>query len=149
MKARELAESQGLRTFAIVFDPEEEPHSGLTSFVREEEVTAASLTAIGAFSEATLAYFDPNQMDYIEIPIDEQVEVLSLIGDVAVADDQPEVHAHVVLGRQDGSTIGGHLKRGRVFPTLEVILTESPTHLRKRYDEKTGLTLIDPSLGAR
>ena len=42
----------------------------------------------------------------------EQVEVLSLIGDVALKDGEPKVHAHVVVGRSDGSTRGGHLMDG-------------------------------------
>jgi predicted DNA-binding protein with PD1-like motif len=69
--------------------------------------------------------------------------VLSLVGDIALADGEPQVHAHVVLGRADGSTVGGHLLEGRVWPTLEVIVTELPAALRKRHDEQTGLALID------
>lgn len=147
MRTSQLAEADGLRTFAVIFDKGEEPHSGLTSAARSLGLSAASLTAIGAFSSATLAYFDPELMDYIDIPIEEQVEVLSMVGDVALADGEAEVHAHVVVGRRDGSTAGGHLKEARVFPTLEVIITESPTHLRKRHDRETGLTLIDPASG--
>lgn len=147
MRARQLAEIEGMRTVAVVFDKDEEPHSGLTSVARSLGLSAASLTGIGAFSSATLAYFDPQRMDYIDIPIEEQVEVLSMVGDVALSDGEAEVHAHVVVGRRDGSTAGGHLKEARVFPTLEVIITESPTHLRKRHDRETGLTLIDPESG--
>jgi predicted DNA-binding protein with PD1-like motif len=50
----------------------------------------------------------------------------------------------VVVGRRDGSTVGGHLLEGHVWPTLEVVLTESPAHLRKKHDPETGLALIDP-----
>jgi uncharacterized protein len=86
-------------------------------------------TAIGAFKEVTLGYFDWAQKDYIKIPVGKQVEVLSLIGDVTSSDDKPNIHGHVVLGKRDGSTAGGHLIEARVRPTLEVILTESPKHL--------------------
>lgn len=144
MRARQLAEVDGLRTFAVIFDKGEEPHSGLTDFATSHGISAASITAIGAFSEASLAYFDPQIMDYVDIPITEQVEVLSMVGDIALSEEQPHVHAHVVVGRRNGSTAGGHLKEARVFPTLEVIVTENPSHLRKRYDPETGLTLIDP-----
>lgn len=84
-------------------------------------------------------------MDYVDISIDGQVEVLSMIGDVALTDGEAEVHAHVVVGHRDGSTSGGHLRKASVFPTLEVIVTETPAHLRKRHDPQIGLTLIDPA----
>ncbi len=90
----------------------------------------------------TLGYFDWETKEYQKIPVREQVEVLSLIGDVALKDGEPKVHAHVVVGRSDGSTRGGHLLEAHVRPTLEVILTESPAHLRKQIDEESGLALI-------
>ena len=90
----------------------------------------------------TLGYFDWESKQYKKIPVSEQVEVLSLIGDVALKDGEPKVHAHVVLGRSDGSTRGGHLLDAHVRPTLEVILVESPVHLRKQVDEESGLALI-------
>lgn len=144
MRARKLHETDGLRTFAVVFDKGDEPHQGLTELARREEISGAGLTAVGAFSSATLAYFDRDEMDYVDIPIEEQVEVLSMVGDVALADGQPEVHAHVVVGHRDGSTAGGHLQEAAVYPTLEVIVTETPEHLHKTHDRETGLTLIDP-----
>ncbi|MGN6733631.1 MAG: PCC domain-containing protein, partial [Candidatus Binatia bacterium] len=56
----------------------------------------------------------------------------------------PQVHAHVVVGKFDGSAHGGHILEARVWPTLEVMVTESPKHLRRKYDPETGLSLIDP-----
>ena len=90
----------------------------------------------------TLGYFDWEKKDYRKIPVHEQVEVLSLLGDVALKDDEPKVHAHVVVGRSDGSTRGGHLVKAHVRPTLEVILVESPEHLQKQIDPESGLALI-------
>src|SRR5207245_973127 len=125
-----------------VFETGDEPMAGLTRFARDHDVSAAHFTGIGAFSDVTLGYFEWRAKEYRPIALGEQVEVLALIGDVALKDDQPVVHAHVVVGRSDGSACGGHLIRGHVRPTLEVILSESPAHLRKRYDETTGLALI-------
>jgi len=68
--------------------------------------------------------------------------VLSLLGDIALADGKPKLHAHVVLGKRDGSAHGGHLLEAHVRPTLEVILTESPSHLERVHDPETGLPLI-------
>ena len=140
-----LLDASGARTWALVFDKADEPVSGLTAFAKAQALGGAHFTAIGAFSEVTLGYFDRKTRDYKKIPLREQVEVLSLIGDVALDRGEPKVHAHVVVGRADGEARGGHLLEARVWPTLEVVLTESPRHLRKRHDPETGLALIDPA----
>jgi len=118
--------------------------AGLQDFADTEGLDAASFTGIGAFSSPTVAYFDPDGRRYLDIPVDEQVEVLNLIGEVTrTPDGGRQVHAHVVLGRRDGSTRGGHLQRDTVRPTLEVVVTETPAHLARGYDEASGLPLID------
>jgi len=133
------------KTYALIFQSGDEVASGLLSFARENHLAASHFTAIGAFSDAMLAYFDWQKKEYQKIPVNEQVEVLTLAGDIALKDDgEPQVHAHCILGRRDGSTIGGHLQSAHVRPTLEVILTESPRHLRRKHDPQSGLALIDP-----
>ena len=140
-----LLDATGQKTFALVFDKGDEVIAGLTSFAKAEKVAAAHFTAIGAFSEVTLGYFDRARKDYKSMALAEQVEVLSLIGDIALDGETPKVHAHVVVGLSDGAARGGHLLEGRVWPTLEVVLVESPRFLRKRHDPETGLALIDPA----
>jgi predicted DNA-binding protein with PD1-like motif len=131
------------RTFALVFETGEEPMRGLTQFANEYNLGACRFTAIGAFSEVVLGYFDWEKKDYERMSFDEQVEVLSLVGDIARAGTEAKVHAHVVLGRRGGSTCGGHLLEARVRPTLEVMLTESPNYLQRVHDPASGLSLID------
>jgi predicted DNA-binding protein with PD1-like motif len=143
MRSRLIHSEGAEKTFVLVFDTEDEVVSEITAFARENDLDAASMTAIGAFSGATLGYFDVQKSEFEKIPVEEQVEVLSLIGDIALNEGEPELHAHVVLGRRDGTTRGGHLLEAHVRPTLEVVLVESPDHLQKRTDEETGLALID------
>jgi predicted DNA-binding protein with PD1-like motif len=131
-------------THVLVFQTGDEVVSTLEAFAREHEITAARFTAIGAFSEAKLGYFDWERKEYEEIPLAEQVEVLTLAGDVALKDGEPSVHTHVVLGKRDATAHGGHLLEARVRPTLELVLVESPAHLRKEHDPETGLALIAP-----
>jgi predicted DNA-binding protein with PD1-like motif len=142
MKAK-LLSAQGEKTFALVFDHGDEAVAGLTTFARREGLAASHFTAIGAFSDVVLGYFDRQRREYARIPIREQVEVLSLIGDVALRDGRPTLHAHVVVGKADGTAHGGHLLEAHVWPTLELVLVESPRHLRRRWDEASGLALID------
>jgi len=105
-------------------------------------LSGSHLTAIGALSDVTLGYFDRARKDYKRIPLAEQVEVLALVGDIALDQGEPKVHAHIVVGKGDGAAHGGHLLEAHVWPTLEVILVESPEHLRRETDEETGLALI-------
>ena len=142
MKAKLIYEEQGEKTFALVFDPGDEVMEELTNFAKENDLSAARFTAIGAFSDATLGYFDMEKKEYKKIPVDEQVEVLSLVGDVALFEGEPKLHVHAVLGRSDGTTRGGHLLGAHVQPTLEVVIVESPEHLRRETDEETGLPLL-------
>lgn len=130
------------RTVALVFDRGDEVMSTLHQFALEHRLSASRLSGIGAFESATLGYFDWVRRDYDRIPVDEQVEVLTMVGDIALDAGKPKVHAHVVLGRRDGSTIGGHLLEARVRPTLEVIVVDSPSHLRRMCDPVSGLALI-------
>jgi uncharacterized protein len=141
-----LLDATGPRTWVLIFDKGDEPGAGLTAFAKAQQLGAAHFTAIGAFSDVTLGYFDRAKRDYKRIPLHEQVEVLSLLGDVALDKGEPKVHAHVVVGRADGEARGGHLLEAHVWPTLEVVLVESPRHLRKRHDPETGLALIDPTV---
>jgi uncharacterized protein len=142
MRSKILDETAGERSIALVFDTGEEPVSLLTRFAEQHNISAARFTAIGAFSDVVVAYFDWEKKDYVRIPIREQVEVLALVGDIAIADKQPKLHAHVVLGKRDGTAHGGHLMEARVRPTLEVVLTESASTLARRHDPQSGLALI-------
>lgn len=142
MKTKLLSESP--RTFALVLDPGEETVSRVEKWAKDEGVTAATVTAIGGFETAVLGFFEWESKEYLEIPVDEQAEVVSLVGDIAVADGVPKLHAHAVLGCRDGSARAGHLMSGDVRPTLEVMLVEAPAHLQRRKDAETGLPLISP-----
>ncbi|PYS77726.1 MAG: DUF296 domain-containing protein [Acidobacteria bacterium] len=137
-----LIHDDGEKTFAIVFDKGDEVAGGLLAFAKENNLSASHFTAIGAFERVTLGFFERERKDYKRISIDEQVEVLSLVGDIALDEDEPKVHAHVVIGKADGTAHGGHLLEARVWPTLEVILVESPQHLQRKVDKETGLALI-------
>ena len=141
MKAKLLNEAKQ-KTYALIFDKGDDPVAGLSDFAKREGLSGSQFTAIGAFRRAALGYFDWETKAYDKIPVEEQAEVVSLMGDIATKEGEPQVHAHVVLGMRDGTTRGGHLLEAEVRPTLEVVLTESPAHLQKAHDEETGLALI-------
>jgi uncharacterized protein len=132
---------------ALVLDKGDEVIAELRRFAPKEHLDSSHFTAIGAFHTVVLQYFDAEKKAYEDIPIDQQVEVLTLAGNVALDRDGIKIHSHVVVGLRDGSTRGGHLKEAYVFPTVEVIIEETPSYLRRRYDPETGLTLIDVDAG--
>jgi predicted DNA-binding protein with PD1-like motif len=143
MQSKLLNDSNGQRTFAVILETGDEVQDCMKTFIKAESIRAAQLTAIGAFSDVELLYFDWELKSYQKSAIAEQVEVASLIGDVAGSPSgEPALHIHVVVGRRDCTALAGHLGQAHVRPTLEILLTESPTHLRKRLDKESGLALI-------
>jgi uncharacterized protein len=133
----------GTRTYVLVADPGEDAVEVLSDLAKSEALSAAQITAVGAFARATVGWFDRATKEYRKIPVEEQCEVLSLVGDIALGDEGPAVHVHAVLGLSDGQVRGGHLLKGEVWPTLEVVVRESPAHLHKTEHPELGLALID------
>ena len=131
------------RMFVLRFEEGEEVASTLLDFAERHGVHAAELTGIGALSDVVLGFFDLDRREYHHNPVKQQVEVLSLVGNLAEKDGKPKLHAHIVVGKRDGAALGGHLIEGHVRPTLEIVVTDAPAHLKRRTDPKTGLALLD------
>jgi len=133
------------RTYILIFETGDEVASGLKRFAEENRLASSSFKAIGALSGAKVGWFNWEAKKYeVAADLQEQVEVLSLIGDVALEDGKPIVHAHMIVGKKDGSAHGGHLMEAHVRPTLEVVLTESLKALHKELDPESGIALIRP-----
>lgn len=143
MRTKLLNGGRGERTFAVVFDAGDEVMKGLEGVAATEKMAAAHFTAIGAFRAVTLGFFDLERRDYLRNALQEQCEVVSLVGNVALDRDKQKIHAHAVVGRRDGTTVGGHLLEAWVQPTLEVVIVETPRYLRRKPDLRTGLPLLD------
>jgi len=146
MKFRLLSENDGVKQYAMVLAKGDEVMSGLTDFARQNKVISASFTAIGAFSNATVAWFDDSKREFKLNPINEQVELTSMIGNITLVKGQPAVHTHMSVASSDGTVRGGHVINAFVFPTLELFMTVYPTALHKERDAATGLMLIDPAV---
>jgi uncharacterized protein len=149
VKTKQVAGGATL-TYVAVLDEGEEAFSALSDWAASEQISAAQVTAVGAFERAVVGWFDRAAKDYRRIDVGQQCEVLSLIGDIAIGPPgssggtgQPQPHLHTVLGLPDGTTRGGHLLEGYVWPTLEVIIREAPVELRKTHRADVGLALID------
>jgi predicted DNA-binding protein with PD1-like motif len=137
-----LKQEQAARTFVVVLESGDEVIHSIEDFARLNGIQAAHFTAIGAFSQATLAWFSLERKDYDHIPVNEQVEVVSLVGNISMYEGHPQVHAHVAVARRDGAGMGGHILEAYVRPTLEIFVTELPGRLERKKDPETTLPLL-------
>lgn len=142
MKSKLISE-QKEKTYALIFETDDEITTEMLNFVREKNISAARFTAIGACSRVTTAFYNLEKREYEKNPINEQVEVTSLIGNIALYENAPKLHAHIVVGKRDGTAHGGHFIEGVVRPTLEMFLIESTQKLTRTMNEAVGLPLID------
>jgi predicted DNA-binding protein with PD1-like motif len=145
MQVKVVKDTPEEKVYVVVFLKGDEALSGLTDFAMKYKIGDAHFTGIGAVSRATTGWIDLDKKLYRPTVTDQQVEVLSLTGDIAAFNGKPVVHMHAVLGRSDGTTVGGHVWELNVNPTLEVFVTANTTPLAKRPDNESGLKLIDPS----
>ena len=140
MRSTQLGQRE---TIVAVFSTGDDVTSGLLGLARDQNITAASFFGVGALERVTLGYFDLGKKEYQHIPLDEQVEVMSLVGDLSVFEGEPKLHAHIVVGKRDGSACGGHLISATVRPTLEVFIQAMEGRLTRTTDAETGLALLD------
>jgi predicted DNA-binding protein with PD1-like motif len=143
MKSQLLDQSDGRRTYMLVFDVGDEVTSSLLNFATESHLEGSDFNGVGAFHDVVLGWFDWDAKEYRRNPVPEQVEVVSFAGNIGLSPNgDPVLHAHVAVAKHDGSAWGGHLLEAHVRPTLEVVLTESPTHLRRKVDPRYGIAFI-------
>ena len=137
-----LINNAELKTYAVVFDDGDEVIGLLKDFARKKDLRASQFSGIGACSEVTLGFFDFSTKEYLKTEVREQVELLSLMGDITLNKEKHQIHPHIVVGKRNGMAFGGHLLRAVVHPTLELIINESPGYLQREINEETGLALI-------
>ena len=131
------------RSFILAFDLDDNFLEAMQQFLSEMRVASATFYGIGGFRRATLAYYDMEAKRYLPIEVDEQVEVVSLIGNVATYQAAPRIHAHCAVGHRDGHVTGGHLLAAVVRPTLELVVEELAADLRRSDRPEIGIPLLD------
>ncbi len=145
MKVQVLSRHSQQTTYAVIFGKGDEVMAGLNRFAQEKHLASARITGIGGIEDATVGYMYRHEKAHRPIPINQQCEVLSMLGDIALYQGKPVVHIHMVVGFPDGSAHGGHLLKAHVWPTMEIIVTEYANAMHKKLDAETGMAFIDPS----
>lgn len=130
--------------YVLRLEKGEEIIEKLEEFCGKEGISSGHFQGIGGLDRAEIAYYDMADREYHPRVLDKPpMELLSLLGNVSVAERKLKVHAHVVIGRTDFSVIGGHLNRGIVFPTCEIVFIPLEDGLERKMDKETGLALLD------
>lgn len=115
----------------------------LTRFCREEGIATGTFTAIGAFKEVNLGFYDQESHEYGETKVNRPCEMASCTGNVSSKEGEPFVHAHAVVADEEGEVLGGHLGDSRVFAAeVHLQVLEGP-ELERKHDEVTDLSLWD------
>ncbi len=124
--------------------PGEDILASMEDLARKYDVRGGQLQLIGAVARAHLGYFDRESGKYIDFSVDEDLEVVSCMGNISrLADGTVVVHAHMVVADRTGRTYGGHLLKGsEVSVTIEIVITEFHDEIRRAVDEPTGLNLL-------
>jgi uncharacterized protein len=132
------------KTYAIIFAPGDEILSGLQEFAARYNVQSAHFTAIGDAKSVKFGWYDKSKKMFKVTALNSYAEITSLVGDIALINGKPSVHAHIALATEDGMVHGGHLLEAFIEPTLEVMMTVEPVPLNKKPDPKLGINVIDP-----
>jgi len=129
--------------YMLILEPGEDVLRSITAFVQEKGIRGGSLQGIGAVDLARLGQYDYERKDYRIVEFKGALEVVSLIGNVALKDGVPFVHAHMVVTTQDGKAFGGHLLEGSTCSlTMEVEIKDLGASLERKPDPRFNLNLL-------
>lgn len=121
----------------------EEIHASLKELATLERIDAAGIEGIGAVYDAVLGYFDRETREYLRKHVPEEMEILSLAGNLSVKESQPFAHVHAVLGGRNYEAVAGHLFEGKTGATCEIIVRPLKGFVQRTLDPATGLYLLD------
>ena len=129
--------------YQVRLDSGEHVQAALVPWLADEGIGYAAVSGLGAVRQVTLSYWNADSRQYETHERAEQMEVVSLVGNVTLKDDAPFLHLHVALGRRDLSLIGGHFNDAIAHPTLEIWLRPEAEAVRRAPDAASGLSLMD------
>ena len=128
--------------YIIRFDKGEELISGLIEFCQAKKIKAGFFIALGATSQVVLSYYHLDKKEYQEKKIDEDLEIVSLSGNVAEMEGKIIIHSHGIFADSQMRTYGGHLNKLVVSGTGEVLLDVFQGKIERQYSQEIGLNLM-------
>jgi predicted DNA-binding protein with PD1-like motif len=131
------------RVIFAKMEPGEDVLGAIEDVARKHGVQSGQLSLIGAISQAKLGYYHRESAKYRDFTVDEDVEVVSCIGDISTHEGNLVVHAHMIVADEKGKCWGGHLLPGcTVSVTIELVIIETEIELIRKRDDMTGLNLL-------
>lgn len=125
----------------LVLKKGEEFIASLTAFLKEKDITAGSISGLGAVTNVDIAYYDLPTQTYQRKIFADVYELLSATGNAALLDGKYFPHVHVVIGDRNYKTYGGHLFAATVAATVELSIIQMPFRVERAHDAETGLKL--------
>lgn len=141
-----LAHESG-STHILGFKRGEEVISGLREFLKQRNIRAGHFTGLGAAESLEIAFYNLSAKEYERKVANYDVEILNLMGNTAMSDGEPIIHAHGVFGKRDFSAFGGHVFKIIVSGSCEIHLAALEGFMKREPDEATGLNLLCPLSG--
>jgi len=114
----------------------------LTRQFKSADLSGGVLSGLGALTHAELGYYHLNRKEYTRKRFDEEYELLSLTGNIALKDGLPFIHAHVTLSGEDFSAFGGHLFEAVVAVTAEISVIPFDFSPERKPNDSVGLATI-------
>jgi predicted DNA-binding protein with PD1-like motif len=119
-------------------------YESISKLCTEEDIKIGKVTALGAVTQAAVAYYDQKKKVYKPITFKKHLEILNCTGNVSLKDGKPFVHMHATFADSRGNAFGGHLTQGTIVFSCELVIEElEGKALDRRPDEITGLNLWD------
>lgn len=119
--------------YLVRVDLGEEINESLVSFLKLEEINFGAIRGIGAAKDVELGYLDMATKQYVRKKIDEELEILSLSGNITNKEGAPFLHMHGVFSDREFRVHGGHFFKGTVSCTGEFTITLSQKDPVKRH----------------
>ena len=116
----------------------------IISIVKKHNIKGGLINIIGAFKKVTIGYFNIETKDYKLLDVEEDLELVSCIGNIAWKDGEPMVHLHISVGKGDYSIIGGHLSQPCIVSvTAEIYILEVEDQVKRAIDSEFNLSLLN------
>lgn len=129
-------------TYVIRMERGEEIVEQVRRFAEREGVKLASVQALGAVDDFTVGVYNVAEKQYHARSFQGAYEIVSLVGTINTMNGEVYTHLHMSAGDEEGRVFGGHLSRGVISATVEMVVTLIPGTVDRQLDESIGINLF-------
>ena len=130
-------------SYLVRLEPDQEIVAAITRFADDRRIDSGVVSGLGTVHHAVLGYYDRAANEYLRRTIEEDCEIVSLVGNISVKEGKPFAHVHATLGTRNFQALAGHLFEGRVAATCELVVRALPGTVLRKQETASGLWLWD------